>query len=132
MVVIYFCKESTTPNNLRNTLAAKLIDSAVFPIIEIQILQEPVQLLAADGAGFPVGPGRMQKVLAVTYEVSRTPKPPNHPIKVLSSAPVGKVHLSPVGLEESKGLVACSYRRRRMKSSKSIRHGNCEGQCQTL
>ena len=69
--VLYPIRRTTTPHNIHNTVASRLIDKDSFPFLShIQILQEPIKLLAIDQYGNPLG-YRFQHMAVITFDISR-------------------------------------------------------------
>ena len=76
--VLYPVRRDTTPQNLANTFGTKLMEQKEFPFLtNIQILDQPVELLSVDERGNPLGT-RLQYVAALTYQVT----PFTSPLKV--------------------------------------------------
>ena len=106
MKVLYPVRKDTTPQNLPNTFATKLMDQKEFPFLtHIQILAQPVEILLVDDRGNPLGT-RLQYVAALTYEV--TPSPPPLQIATLQNAaagPVEQMSFDPPSMPKSSTLL---------------------------
>ena len=66
--VLYPIQASTTIHNVRNIVVTKLLDPALYPLTEIDILSNPLHLLSVDEGGNTIGQGRYQHFMVLTFQ----------------------------------------------------------------